>query len=359
MALQKSKILDFDAQSGGRAGKNNIDYFYNDYLYDFKPLRSPYFNVTKLVKKGDFKRVQWLILNTYKIGSLEYGNWIIQHRRIDFELSLLVALYDFNKILNFDNNNIGVNGLLNVSFGARGVSSAFAHYEPLSKVINLSRDRRVDKQINPLTGNKIVVFKEDKELYQKIKEQLREQHSGYGSFGHEYGHFLDYIIAIKFIKNRHIALSGGVSKLFKYKNIDIAFNHFQNSIEYANITTNIELSVYAILSRLLFNIRTNAKGEILKVSPTSYYKRLYDFAEKKGDYWIRLNEIWARTFEILIAYKLKKINIVDKFLVKEGKYRDELQGYYKKVYPTFGEVINLIKPFNEFLNQTNKLINKK
>ena len=351
MPIEKSKILDYNTQSGGRSGENNVNYFFNQYLNDFKPLRTPFFNVTKLVKKGDFKRVQYLILNTYKVGSLEYGNWVNQHRRIDFELSLLVALFDFNKVLKFNNNNVGINGLLNIAYGARGMSSAFAHYEPLTKVINLSRDRRVDKQINPLTGRPIVTFKDNEQEYLRLKKTLREEHSGYGSFAHEYGHFLDYILAEKFVKNRHIALTGGRSIIYSYKNINQAYDHFLNSIEYSKNNTKIENCVYEILNKLLFNVRYNKAGKIVKISPTSYYVRLYNYANKKGNYWMRLNEIWARTFEILIAYKLKQINIVDKFLVKEGKgkYRDELKGYYKLVYPTFGEVMNLIKPFNEFL----------
>lgn len=362
MSLQKSKILDFEAVTGGKAGSSNVDYFYNYYINNFKPLRSPYIDVRKLVVKGDFKRLQDLIFNTYKIRSLEFGNWVNQVRRIDFLLSLIVALFDFNKVLKFTNNNIGVNKTLNIAFGARGVPSAFAHYEPGTKVINLSRDRRVDKTTD-LFGNKLVEFKDNYFEYKKLAAQLREEASGYGSFAHEYGHFLDYIIAEKYIPKRHIALSGGRNRLFGYKNPKLAHDHFEKSIGFNNFSSKIEMDVYNILCKLLFNVTySKDKKTITKVSVTGYYKRLYDFAAKRGDYWIRFNEIWARLFEIFVAYKLNKIGVVNKFLVKEGKgkYRDELGSkFYKAVYPSFGEVQKLIPDFNKFLDNTNILINKR
>lgn len=361
MLSQKSKILDFEAVTGGKAGQSNVDYFYNFYINNFKPLRSPYIDVRKLVVKGDFKRLQDVIFNTYKIRSLEFGNWVNQVRRIDFLLSLIVALFDFNKVLKFTNNNIGVNKTLNIAFGARGVPSAFAHYEPGTKVINLSRDKRVDKYAEQ--QELYVNYVDDKKEYKKLAAQLREEASGYGSFAHEYGHFLDYIIAEKYIPKRAIALSGGRNRLYSYSNAKKAHDNFELSIGFNKFSSKIEMDVYNILCKLLFNVTyLKDKKTITKVSVTGYYKRLYDFAAKRGDYWIRFNEIWARLFEIFVAYKLNKIGIVNKFLVKEGKgkYRDELGNvFYRAVYPTFGEVQKLIPDFNKFLDNTNILINKR
>ena len=359
MAQNKAKILDYNTQAGGRAGWSNIDYFKYYYLKNFKPLRSPSIDVQKIVKGGDFNRLQELILNTYKINSLEFGNWVNQTRRMDFELSLIVALYDFNKVLKFTNTNIGVNKSLNIAFGARGVANAFAHYEPYTKIINLSRDRRADKQTD-FFGNKIAVYADSPAKYKLLAEQLREEHSGYGSFAHEYGHFLDYILAEKYVKNRHVALTGGREVLFSPLDGNKAHEHFIKATKFDVNSEMIELNVYMILEKILFTKKYAGNNKI-NYTCTSYYKRLYDYAKKSSDYWIRFNEIWARFFEIMVAYKLKKAGITNKFLVKEGKgkYRDELGKSYKYVYLTFGEISKVEYYFNKFLETTNYLINKK
>ena len=86
--------------------------------------------------------------------------------------------------------------------------------------------------------------------------------------------------------------------------------------------------------------------------PSGFYIRVYNFAEKKGEYWMRLNEIWARIFETYVAYKLSKIGIVNKVLVRDGKgkYRNELKNQARNVYPTFGEMEKNYKKIDNFIN---------
>ena len=56
---------------------------------------------------------------------------------------------------------------VSIADGARGSSGALAHYEPVNDVINLSRDRRLDKQES--WG-----YNENREQYIKTKKDFRE-----------------------------------------------------------------------------------------------------------------------------------------------------------------------------------------
>lgn len=335
-----NKIEDINAHSGGRAYYANAELLKDKYLKVFKPLRTPYYNVTNFFQPLKIDRIPEVILNTYKFKGIEFGNWVDQTRRLDFCFNLFVGLYDLNKVLKFD-NNIGIYKTITLAYGARGAARALAHYEPPTQVINLSRDRRVDKVYTDMFGEKLVSYNSDPVKYKRFAEDSRQSHSGYGSFAHEYGHALDYIIASKYC-DRNKALSGGSVVIKTYKNANVAFAHYEQSLELAYDSSNIEDAFYDAFTPILFS-----KSGI----PTGFYKRMYDFAtKKKNTYWIQQNEIWARVFETYIAYKLHKQGIKNKFLTADGKgkYKDELGTNAKYVYPTFNELIKVEKQMDHF-----------
>lgn len=341
------KIVDINSKKGGRADLENEDFIENLYISYYKPLRKPLLNVKTILNGNEDSST--FILNKYKIGSLEYGNWCNQFRRIDFNLNLIVALFDFEKVLKFK-NNIGLNSTLNIAFGARGVSPAYAHYEPAMRIINLTRDRRVDK-IKDFFGNKVVIANKDPKLYKAWSDLLRTERSGFGSFAHEYGHFLDYVLVEKYIKNRSNALSGGASVIFSDQDPVKAYRHFNDVV--GNGNTKLEKESKDILEKLLFI----KKGSKIKCTP--YYIRLYDFGSKRSDYWLRLNEIWARMFEIYTAYKLKDLGINNQFLVRDGKgkYYDDPTIKPNEIYLTFNEMSKLDLTISKFLKTINTTIN--
>jgi hypothetical protein len=344
-----NKIIDINARSGGRAGLDNFDKFSEFYQKKFVPLRTPKIDVKRLFSPASIDAIPEFIVNTYKIDGLEFGNWVNQYRRLDFCLNMVVALFDLQKVLQFPNNNLGINKSLNIAFGARGASRAYAHYEPASKVINLSRDRRVDKLAVNLFGNKIAPYDKDKDLYLAYAKQFREDASGYGSFAHEYGHFLDYICGEKYTKY-NVALSGGAKNLASYNNK----NKARLAFDYATlrpIRNEIQETFLIAFESFLFTGKDYD-------NPSGFYRRVYDYADKRGEYWSRLNEIWARIFETYIAYKLKKVGIVDKVLIRDGKgkYRNELGNAARNVYPTFGEMEKNVKKIDAFINSIKKKI---
>jgi hypothetical protein len=69
----------------------------------------------------------------------EFGNWMNQNDRqasLNFGYDALMDLADALCISDMD---ISYRGVLSIAFGARGKGSAVAHYEPLRKVINLTK----------------------------------------------------------------------------------------------------------------------------------------------------------------------------------------------------------------------------
>lgn len=343
-----NKIIDINPKGGGKASKANQLLLMDDakeYLKKYKPLRSPVLKlVPNVFKSFEVNKASELILKQYKFAGIEFGNWVNQYRRIDFCFNLYTALYDLNKVLKF-NNNIGFNKSIYVAYGARGAQKALAHYEPLNKVINLSRDRRLDKDDVDFFGRQRSPFAQNKSEYLSTQSKFREHKSGYGSFAHEYGHAIDYIVAEKYT-TRNRPLTGGKVVLTnpKYKT---AYSNFIKDINTGN--SKIEMLFLDCFEPLLFT----------KDKPTGFYKRLYVYTLLNGTYFSQLNEIWARTFEVYIAYKLQKQGITNKFLVKEGKgkYRDEVgSAGYKAIYPSFGEIAKISKKIDAFIAEIAKKI---
>jgi hypothetical protein len=345
-----NKIIDINSTYGGASDDaNQLNY---DVLIDkYKPLRTPKINVKRLFKPTDVKKLPEFIINTYKIKGLEFGNWVNQVRRLDYCLSTIIAFFDLQKILQLKNNNLGLNKSVSMAYGARGAAGALAHYEPSTKVINLSRDRRIDK-IKNLFGNKVYApyTETDQNNWDKLTNKIREDISGYGSIAHEYGHALDYILAEKYTKQRSTALSGGAVSLTSYKNANLAYSNFLDRVYNRKENINeLEKAFIDAFEPFLFT----------KDKPTGFYRRVYDFAEKKkSDYWSRNNEIWARIFETYIAYKLEKTGIKDNYLVRagKGKYRIELGKDAYNVYPTFGEMAKNYKKIDNFVKTINNFI---
>ena len=346
-----NKVIDINSRYGGRSDfANEINY---EVLVDkFDALRTPKINVKRLFKPTEVNRLPEFIINTYKLSGLEFGNWVNQVRRLDYCLSTIVAFYDMQKVLKLKNNNIGINKNIGFAFGARGAASAYAHYEPLTKVINLTRDRRIDKVKKPFSNMPLATYKDSSlDEWEDLTNRMRMEYSGYGSIAHEYGHALDYVCSELFTKGRSTALSGGSITLYSFKNAQIAHAHFLGAVyngkTYATLNK-LEQAFIDCLEPFLFT-----KGK-----PTGFYQRVYNYAQKRSDYWSRLNEIWARIFETYIAYKLFKTGIKDYYLVRagKGKYRVELGKNALNVYPTFGEMGKHARKIDKFIATLNEYL---
>lgn len=100
------------------------------------------------------------MLNIFHFRGGEFGNWLNESDRKQSLNFCYDALRDLSSALGIQATDISFGNTLAIAFGARGISSAAAHYEPGSMVINLT----------------------------KMK--------GAGSLGHEWIHALDHAVAV-------------------------------------------------------------------------------------------------------------------------------------------------------------------
>lgn len=82
------------------------------------------------------------LLRVFGFRGIQYGNWVPQKERQAVLNHAYDALMDLSDLLGFPPECIGLGGRLGLAFGARGHGgrkSARAHYEPGTRVINLTR----------------------------------------------------------------------------------------------------------------------------------------------------------------------------------------------------------------------------
>lgn len=78
-------------------------------------------------------------LDTFGFRGGEFGNWMNQNDRQASLNMGFEALKDLASALKISDRDISYQGTLSIAFGARGSGNAAAHYEPLRKVINLTK----------------------------------------------------------------------------------------------------------------------------------------------------------------------------------------------------------------------------
>ena len=292
--IQSLKISDSDRDisKGSRADTHWRQSFIEPY---YKKLR-PGIDLPELVKRDD--KLDYIV-RKYQIKAIGFGNWVTIEDRHNYVNSLVIALYDMNKVFQFPANNLGMDNTLAVTFGARGMGGALAHFEPNTNIINITRyDRGPEDKIIRFLGT-----------------------GGIHSFAHEYGHFLDYFAGSYLDKDAvQYALTGGRS---------IATRRL-------DVKGPLRKTVEDILQGLIWK-------DYLKTY-TPFYKRLSDFVDKMdgyGDYFIRRNEMFARAFEVFISYELGEKGITNYFLAKSK--------YTAFVYPKVSELKPLIPLFRQFI----------
>lgn len=190
--------------------------------------------------------------------------------------------------------NIGFDGTVGIAFGARGQSKFAAHFEPWSFMINLTRER------------------------------------GFGCLAHEYGHALDYFFGMYVDQYADSAsLSGGDS-------LRMHIEPFGGALRYKTLD---------LINKV---IQDNGKKSATYIR----WKKAFE-----DEYWFRRNEIFARTFEQWIRYKMDKKGIKNTFL-SQKKYENAaylLPADFKRIEPLMS---GLIKEMAQFMNNKKKAVSK-
>lgn len=240
------------------------------------------------------------IAKDFNLNSIGFGNWVTQEDRFNYLSALILSLYDIDQVLKF--KNVGLNGTLSISFGARGSGRALAHFEPKTFIINITRyidDPSIDKLIRFLGSG------------------------GAGSLAHEYGHAIDYYFGT-----------------YREPMLKVA------SLSYGRTTQAIVPVEKLPPVRMQMNVLINAINSTNGETKSAYRKRLED--NIPGDYIIRRNEIFARVFEQYIFYKLKQKGIANSFL-HDTKYMSMAYMRENEFIRVLPEIEYLMEAFRQVL----------
>ncbi len=241
-----------------------------------------------------------LLSKTFGLKGIQFGNWLTTEDRYNYSLALYSCLYDMNKVLNFKTKNLGLSQSLAVALGSRGVPNSLAHYEGDNFVINITRYKRKDRLLVPMP-----------------KEWRFINTGGSGSFGHEYGHFLDNAFGLW--SDQHINgnwLTGDPHSMHK------------EPLTYNKRTNPIRAQLEVVFKLMLWEKDGNR---------SAFHKRI----TSQSDYYNRRCEMFARLFEVYLSIKLKQKGIYNSFLVKR-KYVGNMYLTEKEMKPIIPEMDKLI-----------------
>lgn len=235
-------------------------------------------------------------VNTFSLRAGEFGNWMNQKDRqasLNFGYD---ALLDMAKALKMAPQDVSLGGTLAVAFGARGHGKALAHYEPLRKVINLT----------------------------KMK--------GAGSLAHEWGHALDDYIGTKL----GFITAEGCQATQRYYSEAVKtnfpkFNQLMNTMLYR-------------------------EAENGRVKTEFYTSSLaFDGAHSKSDkgYWASSQEMFARAFACYVHDRLEGFNNYLTGHANSGHILCETDNGTKTIYnyPTGEERQCINRAFDEMIDE--------
>lgn len=270
-----------DTQNVALGGRSDVFWRTQKEFRDrFSKLRRPAFKSfpKALENIGD----QQAVLQYFDLGGFEFGNWLNNDERYNFLLGCIISLIDLQSLTGIKKGGFK---LISIAFGARGRfggRSAAAHFEPASNAINLTKKH------------------------------------GVATLAHEYGHALDYILGgyVEQSKTQR-SLSGG-TKLASY----------------VIRSTRPKTDLRGKMHDLLLSIVSDSNGK-----PSSFYKSIT--ANSKSPYYRMSTEIFARTFEQWVTYKLRQKGVSNYYL-SQPKYDNWMylsDKEFKKVLPKMNALI--------------------
>lgn len=226
-----------------------------------------------------------------KIRGLQWGQYITDKERPTHAKALCEAMTDLSEALGVPVEKLSFGGKLGISIGARGSGNASAHYEPSSKVINITRE-------------------------------------GSGAFAHEYVHFLDNLIAEKLnarVAEKNRATKGGqfiTNSWISPRNASPELDELNNRVRV------FQNSLESFRSRMGKNLNSMQIGR------------------SKFDYYVNNNqELFARVGERIIQKKLEAKGMKNTYL--SGSIGDN-------VYPTDEELKTIEPAFDRLMESIKK-----
>lgn len=274
-----------DTQNVAIGGRSDIFWRRNKHFtHTFLKLRKPQRPIPKALDGANILDQQ-KVLQYFDLSGFEYGNWLSNDQRYNFLIGCVVSLLDLQDLIGI--KNLGFKQY-SIAFGARGrggKSSAAAHFEPARHAINLTKEY------------------------------------GLEALAHEYGHLLDHFYGNYIDQDRNSQyLSYGRLSGASLKNIK---GLRKGSLRY---------QMHDLLTSIVFE--NGKEGQV-----SSYYSQLS--RHSKSEYFTRATEIFARTFEQWVSYKLKQKGVVNMYLA-QPKYENWMYlspALFKKILPKMNSLI--------------------
>lgn len=284
------------------------------------------------------------LLKQYNIKSIGFGSWVKNEDRINFLAILAVSFYDLSTI--FKTTNLGKNKL-QLDWGGVGRKGAAGVFFTAYNLITMPRYKRPDKYLAQLENFGMDTTRLRQLFFEPIQSVQRGtiytlnkkgkawimQTAGWGSFAHEFGHFMDHVIAGRYIGGAQRYVSGGAA-LPTFKSKEFLSTNLQSKQRTGTIDEKYIVQMltgqsgnYADLNParkawfdwLVAMYFVKQKNNTYR--PNTQYKRLIKFCEDRGakwQYWGSIVELWARTWEVYVDQFLSKKGITNRFLVSEN-----------------------------------------
>jgi hypothetical protein len=236
---------------------------------------------------------------------VQWGNSVTDDEREHHAVKAAEAMMDLADVLGLDDTHMSLGGNLGFAIGARGKGTALAHYEPSTKVINLTRK------------------------------------GGVGSLAHEWGHFFDHAMANFGISADHSrGRSDADYHSERYSPERIIRNEDGKGYKVENgklVTENLSNDP---MWKGFDGVRKAFRG-------SGFERRLHDVANQmvrqgvlsksKRNYWVSTREVFARSFERYVQHKLKV----------QGRENTYLSGVTSHpLWPTDDEVAQMAPAFD-------------
>ena len=321
-----SRLDSYERSDGAKVKGNELNWYYS--------FRSP----AGYMYKGLPPRLDIDLIKEYNLKTITFGNWVKQFDRLNFCATLGIGLSDLERVIapkSKVKNGLG-KGELTVDWGGRGRKGANGIYFSGATLINLRRFSRPDKLLRDLADLGFNTTEYINKYFEPVKGQSGGTNyqlnrkgyiwvlgsSGFGSFAHEYGHFLDNYLGRKTrAKDSFISGRGVLPVRQELTEKDIIYA-MTGSI---NMPTN-EATYYMlkVFKELYYTkkVKKTVIGDETYFYPTENLLNLQKYCMQTGGketYWLSFIEVWARLFEVYVANELGSKDIENTFLVGDAK----------------------------------------
>ena len=233
------------------------------------------------------------IVDDWGFRGVQWGNSVTDDERQHHAARVVEAFTDLADALKLPPQHLSLDGKLGIAIGARGRAGARAHYEPDSKVINLTRK------------------------------------SGVGSLAHEWGHGFDHLLndfgRMMSETGPHETTIENGKRVWKNRSEDplwSAMDNWKKSVANSGFQ-----------KRLADEVKNHIEKGLI--------------SEKKAGYWKSNTEVFARSFERWIQRTLEK----------KGQDNTYLVGFKKRsspLWPTDAEVDAMAPQFEALIDAYKK-----